>query len=294
MAERDRIPNKERRRLAREERKRAEEEAARQARRGRVRSGLISALVVVLVTTLAVVALTGGDEGLTEPVVLDRSEVDAARSEAGCEVINDTPSATPPVHFEAASAPSADDLYPGNRPMDSGPHFQQTLPIVRSGADNQLEERALGHNLEHGSIVAWYDPEQVERDTVATMEDWSARLFESGFANPRGAVGIFVSPYTDPGISSGKGMAFRAWGYSLDCDEWDETVANSVVLERFGSNGVAPEGRMAPFPSDVMRYEDDEADGGASTTPTAPPASPGSEATVRPTPTEEVGEETSP
>jgi hypothetical protein len=294
MAERDRIPNKERRRLAREERKRAEAEAERQARRGRIRSGLLSGLVVALIATMAVVAFTGGNEGLTEQVVLARSEVDAARSEAGCEVINDTPSAAPAVHFEAPSAPPADELYPGHRPMDSGPHLQQTLPIIRSGADNQLEERALGHNLEHGSIVAWYDPEQVDRDAIATMEDWSARLIESGFANPRGAVGIFVSPYTDPGISSGKAVAFRAWGYSLDCDGWDETVANSVVLERFGSNGIAPEGRMGPFPSDLMRYEDDEAGAEASTAPTAPPSSPGTDATVSPTPTDEAVEETSP
>lgn len=276
MAEQQRVPNKERRRLAREERKRAEQEAAKRERFGRVRSMALSVLVVAIIAGMSALAFLGGPEGIGETIVLARSEVESAREEAGCEVISDRPVDAPAAHFEAASAPPADQLYSDPRPMNSGPHFSQTLPIIRSGSDNQLEERALGHNLEHGAIAAWYDPEQVDADTIAAMEDWSARLVESGFAEPRAGVGIFVSPYTDPGITSGKAVAFRAWGFSLDCDEWDETVANSVVLERFGDRGIAPEGRMAPFPSDQMRYEDADAPvNDASPSPTATPTDAG-------------------
>ncbi|MBW3619035.1 MAG: DUF3105 domain-containing protein [Actinobacteria bacterium] len=276
MAGQERVPNKERRRLAREERKRAEQEAAKRERFGRVRSVALSVLVVAIIGGMSALAFLGGPEGIGETIVLARSEVESAREQAGCEVISDRPVDAPASHFEAASAPPADQMYSDPRPMNSGPHFAQTLPIIRSGSDNQLEERALGHNLEHGAVVAWYDPDQVDADTIGEMEDWSARLIESGFTEPRAGVGIFVSPYTEPGITSGKAVAYRAWGYSLDCDEWDETVANSVVLERFGNRGIAPEGRMAPFPSDQMRYEDDDAPAGeASQSPAATPTDAG-------------------
>ena len=268
MAEHDRVPNKERRRIAREERKRAEEEQRKRDKVRRARSGVVSFVVVAIIAGMSAIAFMGGPEGVDETIVLARAEVETARDTAGCEVVSDTTVAAPATHFEAASAPPADELYTEPRPTNSGPHFSQQLPIVRSGSDNQLEERAITHNLEHGSIVAWYDPEQVDSATVAEMEDWSSRLIESGFAEPRAGTGIFVTPYTDPGITSGKSIAYRAWGYSVDCDEWDETVANSVVLDRFGSNGAAPEGNFAPFPTDAMRYEDD-----GSPEPTSSPTS---------------------
>jgi hypothetical protein len=44
----------------------------------------------------------------------------------------------------------------------------------------------------------------------------------------------------------------------MDCDEWDETVANSFVIENYGTHGIAPERVFAPYPTEVLAYEDQE------------------------------------
>lgn len=256
MAEKQRVPNAERRRLAREQRKQQQAEAAKRASRQRIISSVAVGVAGAVVAALLVTALSGGDTPGTEPIVLGRDEVSAARTAAGCEVVAEGPDASPATHYEAATSPPADQLYDDPRPTNSGSHFAVQHPIIRRLPDNQLEERALTHNLEHGAVIAWYDPQKLDNAPVADMEDWAQGLMAAGFIAERAGTGIFLSPYVDPGITSGKAVAYRAWGYSLDCDAWDPTVANSVVLDHFGSNGTAPEGSFAPFPSEQMRYRE--------------------------------------
>ena len=256
MAEDERVPEAERRRLAREQRKQKQAEGARRARRQRIVSGLsVGAALAFVGVLVGMVLSTSGEESTAEAIVLARDKVSASRAAAGCEVVSDAPVAEPSTHYDAATAPSADELYRDPRPANSGPHFAVQHPIIRRVPDDQLEERALTHNLEHGAIIAWYDPEQVDDATVDQMGQWSEQLMASGFIQERAGTGIFVTPYTDPGITSGKAIAYRGWGYSLDCATWDPMVANSVVLDAFGSNGTAPEGSFAPFPAEQMRYE---------------------------------------
>lgn len=259
MAEQERLTKAERRAQAREERKRKAEQEAKEARRRRLITTLSSVLVLAVIVAVVATAFVGDDGTIEDAIVLNSSAVEDARAAAGCEVVAEEPLLPPYTHYEATAAPPADQLYTGNRPTNSGPHLSQQHPIVRRGSETQLDERATTHNLEHGSIIAWYDPEQVDGATIEAMEDWSGKLIESGFTVPRAGTGIFVSPYTDPGIESGKAIAFRGWGYSLDCETWDEEVANSVVLDRYGSHGIAPERNFAPFPTEKMRYEDRDA-----------------------------------
>ena len=159
-------------------------------------------------------------------------------------------------HFEAASAPAADSMYSGIRPTHSGPHMLQFHPIISAGSDSQIDERSSTHNLEHGSVIAWYDPEQI--DAASEMGGWSETLNANGFAYSNTGAAVMVAPYTDPGISSGKAVAFRAWGVAMDCDEWDETVANSFVIDHYGTHGIAPERTLGTYPDGVLAYEDVE------------------------------------
>jgi hypothetical protein len=256
VAEKERLTNKERRQLAREERKRKAEEAAKAAQRRRIVSGISTVLVIAVIAAVVWAAVLGGDD-ISEAIVLNASEVEDARAAAGCEIVADQPVPPPYGHLPLNGAPPADQVYSDPRPVNSGPHIEQTLPVIRGGSNDQMSELQSTHNLEHGAIIAWYDPEQLDGGAVGELEDWSSRLIESGFSEPRAGTGIFVSPYTDPGISSGRAIAFRAWGYSLDCDTWDEEVANSFVLERYGTHGAAPEGNFARFPEDLMRWDDE-------------------------------------
>lgn len=256
MAERERLTKRERRERAREERRRKEEEARKRARRQQMTTAAAGVLVVLAVAWVVVNALGGGPEAVA--IELAQADVDAARSAAGCEVVDERLEFDRD-HYEPASAPPADALYGDQvRPTHGGPHFFQTAGLVTDGSSSQLDERATTHNLEHGAVIVWYDPEQVEGDTIAEMEDWSERLNDAGFGNTRSGGGIFVSPYTEPGIASGKAVALRAWGIAVDCSRWDEDAAHGFVIDRYGTHGAAPERTLSPYPDGVLDYADAE------------------------------------
>jgi hypothetical protein len=260
VAERERLTNKERRAQAREERKRKEAEAAAKRKRNTLRNGLVTALIVGVVAAVVLSAFLGGPDTLDDTLLISSSQAEDARAAAGCEVLVEREPLPDRGHFSASQAPPADQLYSGIRPTHSGPHTESVHPIVASGASSQIDERSTTHNLEHGAVIAWYDPDQVDRGTAAEMGDWSNTLNNSGFRFDRAGTAVFVSPFDEPGISSGKAIAFRAWGTAMDCDEWDETVANSFVIENFGSHGIGPERLCCPYPDEVMQFSDREVD----------------------------------
>jgi hypothetical protein len=260
VAERERLTNKERRAQAREERKRREAEAAQKRKRGNLRNGLVVAGIVAVIGAVVLQAFLGGPTVIGDPILVNSEAVEDAEQAAGCEVLADREPLPDRSHFEASAAPAADAIYTGIRPTHSGPHTVQTHPVVSSGAGSQIDERSTTHNLEHGAIIAWYDPDQVDGSTAREMGSWSETLNANGFRYERGGVAIFVSPYEDPGISSGKAVALRAWGVAMDCDEWNEDVANAFVIENFGTRGIGPERIMAPYPEDVLDYEDVDLD----------------------------------
>jgi hypothetical protein len=260
VAEHERLTNKERRAQAREERKRKEAEAAAKRKRNTVRNGLVTALIVGVVAAVVLQAFLGGPESLGETVLISSSEAEDAQAAAGCEVLADQEPLPDRSHFAANAAPPADSIYTDVRPTHSGSHTESVHPIVASGASSQIDERSTTHNLEHGAVIAWYDPEQVDGGTAREMGDWAGTLNANGFRVDRSGSAIFVSPYEDPGITSGKAIAFRAWGTAMDCDEWDETVAHAFVIENFGTHGIGPERTFAPYPTDVLAFDDREVD----------------------------------
>jgi hypothetical protein len=254
VADRERLSNKERKAEARAERKRREEEAARKAKRDRVRNGLITAAIVGVIAAVLLQAFLGGPEQIDDEILIASSDVEQGREAAGCEVLVEGEPLPDSSHFEANQAPPLDSIYPDIRPTHSGPHTVQTHPLVDQ-ASSQIDEASTTHNLEHGAIIAWYDPEQVDGDVVDEMGSWAETLNESGFRGQAGA-GIMVSPFEDPGISSGQAIALRAWGTAMDCDEWNEDVANGFVIDHYGTHGIGPERTFAPFPDGTLAYED--------------------------------------
>jgi hypothetical protein len=256
VAERERLSNKERKAQARAERKRREEEAAKKAKRNQVRNGLITAAVVAVVAAVLLQAFLGGPDTLEDEVLVASSAVEEGRDAAGCEVLVEGEPLPDSSHFEANQTPPLDSIYPDIRPTHSGPHTVQTYPVV-DASSSQIDEAASTHNLEHGAIIAWYDPEQVDGDVVDEMASWAETLNESGFRS-QGGGGIMVSPYDDPGISSGQAIALRAWGVAMDCDDWNEDVAHGFVIDHYGTHGIAPERPISPFPDGTLAYSDRE------------------------------------
>ena len=257
MAERERLTNKERKALAREERKRKEAEAAKQRQRSQLRAGLITFAIVAVVAAVVLQAFLPDGTDLDGAILVSSSEAEVVRVAAGCEMITDREPLDDRTHFENDAAPDPDTIYGEVRPTHSGPHTIGVHPVLPA-ADRQLDEVSLTHNLEHGTVIVWWDPDQVDGATARSIGDWAQVLNANGFRRDIGGIGIVTAPYEDPGISSGKSVAFRAWGTAMDCDEWNETVAHAFVIENFGTHGIAPERLSAPFPSEVLAFDDVE------------------------------------
>lgn len=265
---------RERREAAREARRVAEEQAARDAAKARVRGIGITIISVVLIGALVWLAVDNVQtDEIDAAITVDREAAAAGRDAAGCEVLaEDAPNPEPYTHIPPAEAPPASAMYAGIaiRPVHSGVHLPNPLPRVGSGIDTQLDERALTHNLEHGAIVMWFDPEQADGQDLSDMRGLADLLNDNGFSN-NGGGNLYVTPYTEDEISSGKAIAIRAWGNAMDCDSFDEEAVKAFIREHYGTEGIAPEKPISPYPFGSLAYEDEVADQGddePTTTPT--------------------------
>lgn len=248
VAERERLTNKERRAQAREERKRKEAEEAAKRKKGQMRNGLITSVVVVVIAAVLLQAFLGGPDTIEDQITIAAGEVDAARTAAGCEVLVERDDLDDRSHFEPASIPPADAIYTGIRPTHSGPHATTVVGVTTY--NRQMDEVVSTHNLEHGAIAVWWDPDEADGGEIAS---WAQTLNASGFEQGGGA-GILTSPYDDPGIPGDATVAFRAWGTAMDCEQWDETVANAFVADHYGTRGIGPERTIAPYPEEVLDF----------------------------------------
>ena len=256
MAEQQRLTKQERRERDRQQREQQRAEAARTRRRKSLRNGAVTFVIVLAAGAVVYQALAGGPASIDEPILIASDEAEQARTAAGCEVLTERDPLPEPYHVDSSSDLDPDAVYTDTRPTHSGPHTTTTHPVVTSPS-SQINEVSSTHNLEHGTVIAWYDPDQVDSATASQIGDWAELLTENGLVNRPAGVGIMSSPYED-GMSSGQAIAFRAWGTAMDCDEWDETVANAFVLDHFGANGIAPERTLAgEIPNDILSYEDD-------------------------------------
>jgi hypothetical protein len=267
VAERERLTNKERRALAREERKRKEAEAAKKRKRNQLRNGLITFAVVGVVAAVVIQAFTGGPARIDAAILVASADAEDARQAAGCEVLVEREPLPDRSHFPNNASPDPDSIYDDVRPTHSGPHSEGVHPVT-AASNRQIDEVTSTHNLEHGSIIVWWDPDQVDSATASAIGGWAETLNANGFRRDAGGIGILTAPFEDPGISSGQAVAFRAWGTAMDCAEWDETVAHAFVIENFGTHGIGPERLAAPYPSDVLAFADrDVADTGSEEAP---------------------------
>ena len=283
MAERERKTKAERREEKRQRRMEEEAEAAAVERRQHIRNGAVAATLVLVLGGLGWLAVDNQTPTIEDAITVAAQEVEASREASGCEVLEVTPIESRE-HLDPATAPPADVLYTQGRPTATGPHYSNPGPIFSGARDEQLDERSIMHNLEHGSVIIWFDPEQLEGGAVDEIDSLVSTLNDAGFDENQGRAGILASPYTDPGIDSGKAVALRAWGQAMDCEEWDEDYAHGWIAEHFGSRGRAPEAAIGRYPEDVLEItgesgSDDEAPADGATPEPADDAS----ATEKPT-----------
>ncbi|MDQ4129450.1 MAG: DUF3105 domain-containing protein [Actinomycetota bacterium] len=259
MAEGGRPTKRERREHARAERRAREAAAAKRRRQRRIVT--VAVAVAALAAVVILVAVTRQPPAPTN-IAIERTAAVDAFSAAGCGEV-DVPALPSSPHLEAG-APPAHELYPV-RPTSQGPHLGNVAPV---GVADRLDERVTTHNLEHGAVVVWYDPDAgVDGGAI---EKWATDRNRAGFDLGRAGAGILASPYRDD-FTSGKAVALRAWGTAIDCDQFDPLVADAFLIERFGTRGNAPERGLAGYPNGVLYYASE----GPAAEPTETAAPPG-------------------
>ena len=221
---------------------RAVNEGTRRARRKTVVTATSSLALV------GVVAAIGMNWPLGRGVAVDPSpaggDVAAQLEQAGCTpVALEGPANSN--HFDPATAPPAEAIY--GLPLPSaGPHLSAISPTPDRMPDAALDVRAVVHNLEHGAVAIWIDPDRVDNATVDAIEEWATSLHGDGFTSRAGG-SILMSP-TPLGADVAP-VSFRAWQQALDCQNWTKVIADDFVAQHYGTRGQAPEKGLSPYPT---------------------------------------------
>jgi hypothetical protein len=212
------LQDKQQRRLAEERRRKEQRRDAR--RRNLVTFGII-ALVAVAVVALIV------NERRAES-----GPVGVAEGEAACSDIE---------RFQDGGAQhvvDGTDVQYETNPPSSGDHYDTPAEPgfydVASGA--QLPEERLVHNLEHGQIVFWYDPnnEKVQDDLERLIENQPTEH----------ALTLLAAPSSD--IEPPTGFTMTAWGAMQSCEEVSEAAINGFRAE-FQGRGPETLAEIPPF-----------------------------------------------
>lgn len=186
------------------------------------------------------------------PPPLDRVEVVERAEAAGCRTVVDGEPLEDVSHLDRSDAPPPDALYP-DRPAHSGPHDGGLLPLPAGTATVPIDERAVLHNMEHGAVVVWFDPAQVDAETRRAISAWREQREDLGFTSESGGA-VYASPAPD--MDDPPAVSLRAWGVAVDCDRFAPLVADGFLADHWGSHGAAPEASLSPYPEDSLRFRE--------------------------------------
>jgi hypothetical protein len=211
------LEEKQRRRLA-EERRKAEQHKAAQ-RRNLITIG-IALLVGALVVGLIVQQRKAGDGSA--------ASFGVAADAADCLPV-EHPKPLPGIHIQLNAKHRAYD----STPPTSGPHYPQPIAPIDPGFYSiaQTPEKVI-HNLEHGNIVIWYNPDAPEQ----TKSDIRAAVNEVPSYT-------LATPYDN--MKPGYNVALTAWGQLQFCKQ-----VSKEVVDKFRTNyqgkGASTEEQLSP------------------------------------------------
>lgn len=214
------LQEKQRRRLAEQMRRDQQRKATR-------RSNMITIAIAVViagaVTAFIISERSGDSEAPPAP-----EGVPAA--EAGCDDVED--------HEEEGNqhVAAGTDVEYETSPPTSGNHWPPENVADPGFYPDPVDEESLVHNLEHGQIVIWYDP-----DASREIKDNLRELTESAndpdalpAAQPTGP--IIAVPYDD--VPQGKSYVLTGWTHSQACASYSLEAINEF-REKF--QGRSPE-----------------------------------------------------
>lgn len=198
--------------------RRIAEERRRAAQRRAARRGNLTTVAIALVIVVVVVGIIVMDRRATE------APVGGAAAAANCTDI-ETHEPQGREHVQPGTAVDYETT-----PPTSGPHHPS--PADPGFYSQAVPEEALVHNLEHGQIVIWYDPQ-----APAEVREQIESLVEQE------PVATLAAPYD--ALPDPYSLALTAWGASQMC----EAIAQDSVDEfraRFQGRGPESVG-IPPF-----------------------------------------------
>ncbi len=138
-----------------------------------------------------------------------------------------------------AQAPCGADPY-SSLPAASGPHWNG--PAAWGAYESAQNETQLIHNLEHGGIVIWYDPESLTDAEIDQINTYVQGQVATGIS---GRFKFVASPW---GASEdlGAAVAVTAWRHLLKLDAFDLDAVRAFADANYLRHAPEPNGGPAP------------------------------------------------
>ena len=189
----------------------------------------IGGVLLVGVIILGLVLLFGGGPNPNAGIV---------RPDDGQTHVTEGINCRNPAGGAEANACGGADPY-SSLPQTSGPHWNS--PANWGVYSTPQSETQLGHNLEHGGIVIWYDPERLDANAVDTLTQYVNTQTASGIS---GRFKFILTPWGGDEELPAPIVA-TAWRYLLELREADTGAIDEFARARYGG---APEPNGGPGP----------------------------------------------
>ena len=124
-------------------------------------------------------------------------------------------------------------------PGTSGPHWSS--PGNWGVYSTPQSESQFVHNLEHGGIVIWYDPDAVGADALDELSRYVTTQTASGLS---GRFKFILSPWSGADEMPAPIVA-TSWRWTLELEDVDTDAIDAFAQERYG---IAPEPNGGPGP----------------------------------------------
>ncbi|HEX3326504.1 MAG TPA: DUF3105 domain-containing protein [Actinomycetota bacterium] len=211
------LEQKQRRRLA-EQRKKEQQRKA--AQRRNLITIAVAGVVAILVVALIVQQRSGSGRS--------NSDFGVSAAAAGCLPV-EHPKPLPGIHIGLGAHHRPYD----SSPPTSGPHYPPPIAPIDPGFYSiaQTPEKVV-HNLEHGNIVIWYNPDAPEQ----TKSDIRAAVNEVPSYT-------LATPY--PNMKPGYNIALTAWGELQFCKQVSKQVLDDFRT-KYQGRGASTEENLSP------------------------------------------------
>ena len=140
----------------------------------------------------------------------------------------------------SADAPCGANPY-SSTPGTSGPHWDASGLANWGVYTTPQNESQVIHNLEHGGIVIWYDPDRVDAEGVEQLSRYVTSQVSAGIS---GRYKFILTPWGGSEELPAPIVA-TAWRWTLELDEADTDAIDAFAREHYG---IAPEPNGGPGP----------------------------------------------